>query len=54
MNFFEKSLNLANFVNFADLPQGGRVVSPLPPIGEPSLLFINYLIKNGKFEINIF
>ena len=29
---FEKSLDLANFVNFADLPQGDRGYHPHPPL----------------------
>ena len=34
IKFFEKSLDLANFLNFTDLPQGVGVPPP-PPIGEP-------------------
>ena len=37
IKFFEKSLDLANFVNFADLPQGGVRGTTPPPIGEPCL-----------------
>ena len=41
IKFFEKSLDLANFVNFADLPQGGRGYPPTPLLANPGLTVIN-------------
>ena len=35
---FEKSLDLANFVNFADLPQGGRGYHPNPLLANPGTM----------------
>ena len=36
IKYYEKSLELVNFINFADLPQGDDgVESPTLPIGEP-------------------
>ena len=37
INIFEKSLDLANFVNFADLPQGGRGYHPHPLLASPDI-----------------
>ena len=35
LNLTEKSLDLVNFVNFAEAPQGRVGGTPHPPIGEP-------------------
>ena len=38
---FKKSFDLGNFVNFSDLPQGGRGVPPHPLLANPGYNFIN-------------
>ena len=48
---FGKSLNLANFVNFVDLPQGGRGYHPL--LANPVLMYIFNMFVDIKFCFEI-
>ena len=45
IKFFDKSIVLANFVNFADLPQGGGVGGGTPTPYRRTLLIIIIILK---------
>ena len=51
---FEKSLDLANFVNFADLPQGGiRGTTPTTLLANPGVILSNKVEQKISLDIEV-